>query len=174
MAALTVSQNMHRMNVLWEKRRCLLETNVGVSNQEGAENGVHDRVEGAGGEGSDGKGNQANADSSVGSSVSTGLGRSVKISCRTSRTSSGSYPPWGGGRERERGRSLSKSIRMGFNGRPLSRIPPKILHTSTIEEPLGVCLGRGARLKGEPRARKWFGYSRHTSSFKRLCTSDGR
>jgi hypothetical protein len=48
---------------------CLLETNVGVSNQEGAEDGVHDGVEGAGGEGSDAEGDQADADSPVGMNV---------------------------------------------------------------------------------------------------------
>lgn len=40
----------------------LLESNMGVSDQEGAEDGVHDRVEGASGEGSDGEGDQTDAD----------------------------------------------------------------------------------------------------------------
>ena len=53
------------LNLDWEQRSCLLETNVGVSNQEGAEDGIHDGVEGAGGEGSDAEGDQADADSSV-------------------------------------------------------------------------------------------------------------
>ena len=40
----------------------LLETNVGVSNYEGAENGVHDGVERAGGEGSDGERDETDTD----------------------------------------------------------------------------------------------------------------
>lgn len=40
----------------------LLESNVGVGDQERAEDGIHDRVEGASGEGSDGEGNQTDAD----------------------------------------------------------------------------------------------------------------
>lgn len=108
--------------MVWETRKCLLETNVGVSNQEGAEDGIHDGIEGAGGEGSDAKGDQADADSSVSMNVSIKLSRSVGIACRTSRKSSDSYPPWGEGWERERGRSLSKSVRMDFNSRPLGQI----------------------------------------------------
>jgi hypothetical protein len=38
---------------------------VGVGHQEGAENGVHDGVEGAGGEGSDTEGNETDADGSA-------------------------------------------------------------------------------------------------------------
>lgn len=38
---------------------------MGVGHQEGAENGVHDGVEGAGGEGSDSEGNETDADSSA-------------------------------------------------------------------------------------------------------------
>jgi hypothetical protein len=41
---------------------CLLESDVGVGDQEGAENGVHDGVEGTGGEGSDAEGDQTDAD----------------------------------------------------------------------------------------------------------------
>lgn len=43
----------------------LLESDVGVGNQEGAEDGVHDGVEGAGGEGSDADGDQTDTDGSV-------------------------------------------------------------------------------------------------------------
>lgn len=75
----------------------LLETNVGVSNQEGAEDGVHDGVEGAGGEGSDAEGDEADADSSVGMKVRTDFAQMVKVLGRTSRRSSDSYPPWGEG-----------------------------------------------------------------------------
>lgn len=46
---------------LGRRRVSLLESNVGVSDQEGAEDGVHDRVEGAGGEGSDREGDQTDA-----------------------------------------------------------------------------------------------------------------
>jgi len=42
---------------------CLLESDVGVGDQESAENGVHDGVEGAGGEGSDAEGDQTDTDS---------------------------------------------------------------------------------------------------------------
>lgn len=38
---------------------------MGVGNQEGAEDGIHDGVEGAGGEGSDADGDQADADGSA-------------------------------------------------------------------------------------------------------------
>ena len=38
---------------------------MGVGNQEGAENGVHDGVEGAGGEGSDTEGDETDADGSA-------------------------------------------------------------------------------------------------------------
>jgi hypothetical protein len=42
----------------------VLETDVGVNNQERAENGIHDRVQGAGSERSDSKGDQTNRDES--------------------------------------------------------------------------------------------------------------
>lgn len=38
---------------------------MGVGDQEGAKDGVHDRVEGASGEGSDGEGDQTDADGAV-------------------------------------------------------------------------------------------------------------
>ena len=76
---------------------CLLETNVGVSNQKRAKDGIHDGVEGAGGEGSDAEGDQADADSSVGTNFSTLISPLIGIACRTSRKSSDSYPPWGEG-----------------------------------------------------------------------------
>lgn len=152
---------------------CLLETNVGVSNQKGAEDGVHDGVEGAGGEGGDGEGDQANADSSVGASISMAFARSERTPNRTSRTSSGSYPPWGGEGERERGRSLSKSVRIGCNGRLLSRFPQEFCTYRQIEQSLGVCCD-GVAKRARPGAREWFGYSRHTGSFNRLCTSNRR
>lgn len=43
----------------------LLESDVGVSDDQRAQDGVHDGVEGAGGERSDGEGNEADGDQSV-------------------------------------------------------------------------------------------------------------
>jgi hypothetical protein len=80
-------------DIVWETRKSLLETNVGVSDQEGAEDSIHDGVEGASGEGSNGEGDQADADSSVDQTVSNVVACMVRNSYRTSRKSSGSYPP---------------------------------------------------------------------------------
>lgn len=99
---------------------------MGVSNQEGAEDGIHDGVEGAGGERSNAEGDQADADSSVDRTISGLLDRMVRVSRRTSRKSSDSYPPWGEGWEREPGRSLSKPVRVGFNGRFIHAVYPRI------------------------------------------------
>ena len=44
------------------RRAVLLKSDVRVGNQEGAENGVHDGVEGAGGEGSDSERDQTDTD----------------------------------------------------------------------------------------------------------------
>lgn len=42
---------------------CLLKTDVRVGDEESAKNGVHDRVEGAGGEGSNAERDQTDTDS---------------------------------------------------------------------------------------------------------------
>lgn len=67
---------------------------------------------------------------------------------RTSRMSSGSCPPWGGDWERERGRSLSKSVRIGCAGRLISRSLLEFCTYRQIEQSLGVCCRARAR-KGE-------------------------
>lgn len=60
MAALEKSENVDKRT---NSTNSLLESDVGVGNQEGAQDGVHDGVERAGGEGSNGEGDQTNADS---------------------------------------------------------------------------------------------------------------
>lgn len=42
-----------------------METNVGVEDQQGTEDGIHDRVQGAGSEGSDGQRDQSDRDESL-------------------------------------------------------------------------------------------------------------
>lgn len=44
----------------------LLESDVGVGNDSGAQNGIHDGIEGASGERSEAERDEANADGSVG------------------------------------------------------------------------------------------------------------
>lgn len=46
------------------ERLDILETNVGVEDQQGTEDGIHDRVQGAGSEGSDGQRDQSDRDES--------------------------------------------------------------------------------------------------------------
>lgn len=60
MAALVICQKMKKSSVCVGR---LLESDVGVGDQEGAEDGVHDGVERAGGEGSNGERDQTHADS---------------------------------------------------------------------------------------------------------------
>lgn len=61
-----MSESVHRYNPrigATDAGGCLLESDVGVGDQESAENGVHDGVEGAGGEGSNAEGDQTDSDS---------------------------------------------------------------------------------------------------------------
>jgi hypothetical protein len=46
-------------------REALLESDVGVGDDQRAQDGVHDGVEGAGGEGSDGERDEADTDGSI-------------------------------------------------------------------------------------------------------------
>jgi hypothetical protein len=76
---------------------------VGVEDQQGAEDRVHDGVQGAGSEGSDSQRDQSDRDESRSASASIvliytlhlGLHRPSSTGVRTSQMSSGSYPPKG-------------------------------------------------------------------------------
>lgn len=82
-----------------ERYGCLLEPDVGVGNEESAEDSVHDRVERTGGERSDGKGDETDADGSNANISMPDIPLRLLVARRTSRKSSGNYPLRGEARE---------------------------------------------------------------------------
>lgn len=75
------------MGSWYREYRSLLESDVGVGNQERTQNSVHDGVERAGGEGSNGEGDQTDADSPEESFVSIYLLHRIgNCRCMTNRS----------------------------------------------------------------------------------------
>lgn len=103
---------------------------MGVGDQEGAEDGVHDGVERTGGEGSNGERDQTHADSPD-RDVSICRAPSIHtfvIAWRTSRKSSGSYPRRGEAWGPQPGRSLS-----GPSVRNITRPVSSLISTDLAE-----------------------------------------
>jgi hypothetical protein len=80
--------------IYFESRRDALETNVRVKDNSGGEDRVHDGVEGAADEGSDGERNETGGDEAIPVSQLR-LHIFVNISLHTAQRSSGSCHGWG-------------------------------------------------------------------------------